>query len=181
MKRIETTVAECAVEQILKYIDPAPHREGLIRTPHRYIKFLDEFFNPPKFEFTTFEADTDEMVIVKNIPFYSLCEHHLAPFFGTAAIGYVPDGRIAGLSKLPRALDMFARKFQNQERITRQVADYIKEQLYPKGVAVVLSARHLCMEMRGVNKPGCETTTSAMLGVFKDQVNTRQEFLNLIK
>jgi GTP cyclohydrolase I len=173
-------------EAALKYIlqetaQENIYREGLVQTPDRYIKFLRQFLNPEKFNFTTFEADTDEMVIVKNIPFYSLCEHHLAPFFGVGHIGYIPGDRIVGLSKIPRVLDMFARRLQNQERITKQVSEYLMEHLKPKGVAVILQARHLCMEMRGVEKPGAETTTSAMVGRFKENVNTRQEFLNLIK
>jgi GTP cyclohydrolase I len=147
------------------------------------VKFLDEFLNPPAFNFTTFcnEEPNDEMVIVNNISFYSLCEHHLAPFFGVGHIAYIPIDRIVGLSKIPRVLDMFSRRFQNQERITQQVANYLTENLNPKGVAVVLQARHLCVEMRGIKKPGAMTTTSAMTGVFKTQINTRQEFLNLIK
>lgn len=155
-------------------------REGLKETPNRYVKFLEEFLNPPAFEFTTFKADNDEMVIVQDIDFYSLCEHHMAPFFGKGAIAYVPTDRIVGLSKLPRALDLFARKFQNQERIAHQLAEFIMEKLKPKGVGVILKARHLCMEMRGVRKPGTMTTTSAMRGVFKDDLNCRQEFLKLI-
>jgi GTP cyclohydrolase I len=170
------------VNEILSTLDKDGQREGIKETPKRYIKFLHEFLHPPKFNFTTFDAEgADEMVHVKNIPFYSLCEHHLAPFFGTGAIAYIPQGRIVGLSKLPRALDMFARRFQNQERVTSQVADFIMEQLKPRGVAVVLEARHLCVEMRGVEKPGTITTTSAMRGVFKEDLNCRQEFLNLLK
>lgn len=176
---IENTVA---VGRILTAIGDNIEREGLLETPKRYLNFLKEFTNPPAFKFTTFENEGhDEIVIVKEIPFYSLCEHHLAPFFGTAAIGYLPDKRIVGLSKIPRVLDMFARRLQNQERITQQVADYLVEHLEPRGVAVVINARHLCVEMRGVRKPGCITTTSAMKGVFKNQLNSRQEFLNLIK
>lgn len=158
-------------------------REGLIDTPKRYVKFLEEFLNPPKFNFTVFDNDkhNDEMVIVKDIPFYSLCEHHLAPFFGTGYIAYIPYKKIVGLSKLPRTLDMFSRRFQNQERITEQIKEFLEEQLKPKGVAVVLKARHLCVEMRGVRKTGSETVTSAMSGVFKTQINARQEFLKLIE
>jgi GTP cyclohydrolase I len=157
-------------------------REGLIETPKRYIKFLEEFLNPPKFEFTSFEDnDANDMVIVKDIPFYSLCEHHMVPFFGHGAIAYIPNGRIVGLSKIPRLLDSVSRAFQNQERITRGVADILEEELRPNGVAVVLNARHMCMEMRGIKAHGANTTTSAMLGVFKNDYNCRQEFLNLIK
>ncbi len=156
-------------------------REGLKDTPRRFVNFMSEFLNPPEFKFTTFEKDSDEMVIVRNIPFYSLCEHHIAPFFGTGHIAYIPNESIVGISKLPRTLDMFSRRLQNQERITKQVAEYVQEKLNPKGVAVVLQARHMCMEMRGVEKPGSETITSCMIGAFKTELNTRQEFLNLIK
>jgi GTP cyclohydrolase I len=170
------------VKAILKHIGEDTEREGLIETPKRYIKFLEQFTNPENFKFTTFSNEgIDEMVLVSDIPFYSLCEHHLAPFFGTGSIAYIPSDKIVGLSKIPRVLDMFARKPQNQERITHQVAEYLMKELNPRGVAVVLKARHLCVEMRGVKKPGTLTTTSSMLGVFKTQINTRQEFLNLIK
>lgn len=173
---------EQAVKDILEGIGQNTSREGLIDTPKRYIKFLKQFTNPEPFEFTTFEnEDNDEMVIVKDIPFYSLCEHHLAPFFGVGHIAYIPTKRIVGLSKIPRTLDMFARQPQNQERITKQVAEFLMEKLSPKGVAVVLQARHLCVEMRGVEKPGAITVTSSMTGCFKTEINTRQEFLNLIK
>jgi GTP cyclohydrolase I len=174
---------ETLIKGVLNAIGEDVEREGLDETPDRYIKFLKEFLNPPDFNFTQFkDKDTDEMVIVKDIHFYSLCEHHIAPFFGTAAIAYIPNGRIVGLSKLPRVLDLFSRKLQNQERITQQVAKFINESgLNPKGVAVVLNARHMCMEMRGIKASGANTTTSAMLGVFKTDINCRQEFLNLIK
>jgi GTP cyclohydrolase I len=172
-----------AVQTLLKSIGQDVTREGLIDTPKRYVKFLKEFCTPEPFNMTTFENEgsTNEMIIVSNVPFFSLCEHHLAPFFGTAAIAYIPNDKIVGLSKLPRTLDMFSRRPQNQERITQQVADYLMEQLQPKGVAVVIKARHLCVEMRGVKKHDTYTTTSSMKGVFYDELNTRQEFLNLIK
>lgn len=170
------------VSGLLKMLNQDTNREGLQDTPKRYVKFLQQFLNPDPFEFTTFTNDgSDEMVIVKDIPFYSLCEHHMAPFFGFGHIAYIPNDKIVGISKLPRTLDMFSRRLQNQERITQQVAEYVNDKLNPKGVAVVLSARHMCMEMRGVQKPGANTTTSAMLGVFKTQINARQEFLSLIK
>ena len=172
-----------AVQTLLKMIGQDTEREGLKDTPKRYVKFLKEFCNPEPFNMTTFENEgsTNEMIIVSNIPFFSLCEHHLAPFFGTASIAYIPNDKIVGLSKLPRTLDMFSRRPQNQERITQQVADYLMEQLQPKGVAVVIKARHLCVEMRGVKKHDTYTTTSSMKGVFYDELNTRQEFLSLIK
>lgn len=182
MKLREDEKARIAVQQILTHIKEDPHREGLQDTPKRYVKFLEEFLNPIPFKFTTFtDTDSDEMVIVKNIPFYSLCEHHLAPFFGVGHIAYIPSGRIVGISKLPRCLDHFSRRLQNQERIGTQVANEVMTQLNAKGVAVVLKARHMCMEMRGIKASGAETVTSTMLGVFKNQVNARQEFLNLIK
>lgn len=171
-----------AVETILAAVREDLTRDGLQKTPERYWKMLYEFLKPPPFEFTTFQEETDEMVIVHDIPFYSLCEHHMIPFFGVAHIAYIPANNIiVGLSKIPRVLDLFARRFQNQERIGKQVADYLMEKLKPAGVAVVLKARHLCVEMRGVEKPGTLTTTSTMRGRFKENVNTRQEFLNLIK
>lgn len=173
--------AEDHIRKFLYYIGEDIHREGLLETPKRYTKFWNEFIHPPKFDFTVFNGEGyDEMVIVKNIPFYSLCEHHLAPFFGTGHIAYLPNKKIVGLSKLPRTLDMFARRPQNQERITQQVAHFINEKLQPKGVAVVLEARHLCVEMRGVEKPGAMTTTSCLLGTFKN-APVRTEFFNLIK
>ncbi len=172
------------VRQLIKSIvgDEAFAREGLVNTPERVDRFYDEFFNPPELKFTVFDAEgMNEMVCVHNIPFYSICEHHLVPFFGEGHIAYIPNKKIVGLSKLPRVLDMFARRFQNQERITAQTATYIEEHLSAFGVAVVLKARHMCMEMRGVRKPGTYTTTSTMLGVFKTDFNARQEFLQLIK
>ena len=171
-----------AVKTLLAGIGQDVNREGLLDTPKRYVKFLKEFCNPPDFNMTTFENEgNNEMIVVANIPFFSLCEHHLAPFFGVGHISYIPNDRIVGLSKLPRTLDYFSRKPQNQERITNDVANYLMTELEPKGVAVVLKARHLCVEMRGVQKHDVYTTTSAMRGVFYDELNTRQEFLNFIK
>ena len=171
-----------AVKALLECIGEDVKREGLIDTPKRYVKFLKEFCTPEKFNFTTFQNEgSDRMIIVKDIPFFSLCEHHLAPFFGTASIAYIPNDKIVGLSKIPRTLDLFARKPQNQERIGKQVADYLMKQLNPKGVAVVIEARHLCVEMRGVEKHNVQTITSEMKGVFMDDLNCRQEFLQLIK
>lgn len=164
------------------HFDDDADREGLRDTPRRYVKFLEEFLSPPEFEFTTFEGEGyDEMILEGNIPFYSLCEHHIAPFFGEAFIAYIPDKKIVGLSKLARTLETFSRRFQNQERITTQVADFINEKLQPQGVAVVLRAQHLCMSMRGVRKPSALTTTSKMLGVFLEKQAARNEFLQLIK
>jgi len=169
------------ITRMLQVIGEDPTREGLQDTPKRYLKFMAEFLNPPPFNFTTFNGENyDELVLSKNIPFFSICEHHLAPFFGVAHIGYIPTNKIVGISKLPRTLDMFARRLQNQERITKQIAEELTKQLNPKGVAVVLEARHLCQEMRGIKKPGIMTMTSSMTGVFKNDINARNEFLNLI-
>ena len=167
--------------RVIQYFDNA-NREGLKETPQRYIKFLKEFLSPPEFNFTTFDGEgADEMIIQTNIPFYSLCEHHLAPFFGVGHIAYVPNGKIVGLSKLARTLEFYARRFQNQERITSQVAERLQKELDAKGVAVVLKAQHLCMALRGAKKPDVWTTTSKMVGVFKDDLNARNEFMHLIK
>lgn len=167
-------------KSILALLGEDTAREGLKETPMRYINFMDEFLNPPTFKFTSFSTEGyDEMVLVSNIPFYSLCEHHTAPFFGKGHIGYVPNKKVVGISKLPRTLEYFARRFQNQERITKQVADLIYEKLQPKGVMVVLEAEHLCMCMRGVKKPGSMTTTSQVRGCFKESA-CRNEFLTLI-
>lgn len=171
---------ESSVKNILQEFDDI-NREGLEDTPKRYIKFLREFLSPPEFNFTTFDAEgTDEMIIQKNIPFYSLCEHHIAPFFGVAHIAYIPNKKIVGLSKLSRTLDLYARRLQNQERITAQIANRLMKELKPLGVGVILSAQHLCMAMRGVKKHNTTTTTSKLLGVFKKDLNCRNEFLKLI-
>jgi len=159
-----------------------PEREGLKDTPKRYLKFLDEFMKPEPFQFTVFDSDGyDEIVIVKDIPFFSLCEHHLAPFFGTATIAYLPKKKIVGLSKLPRTVDLYARRFQNQERITKQIADRLMTELNPRGVAVILKARHLCVEMRGIKKHNVETITSSMTGIFRKDAKARNEVLELIR
>ena len=167
--------------RVIEYFDD-PTREGLKDTPKRYVKFLKEFFAVPNFEFTAFDSEgMDEMILQTNIPFYSLCEHHIAPFFGVAHVAYIPNGKIVGLSKLARTVDFYSRRLQNQERITQQIADRIQKELSPVGVAVVLKAQHLCMAMRGVKKHDTWTTTSKMNGVFRTDLNCRQEFLNLIK
>jgi GTP cyclohydrolase I len=169
-------------KRILQYLGEDVEREGLKDTPKRYIKFMKEFLKPKEFNFTTFDAEgTDEMVVQTNIPFYSLCEHHTAPFFGVAHVSYIPNGKIVGLSKLARTVDLYANRFQNQERITTQIAERLQKELNPLGVAVVIKAQHLCMCMRGVKKHDTWTTTSKMIGVFKTDLNTRNEFLTLIK
>lgn len=169
-------------KDILSSLGEDVNREGLLETPKRYIKFLKEFLSPPEYNFTTFDSEGyDQMIIESEIPFQSLCEHHCAAFWGTAAIAYVPDKKIVGLSKLARCLETFSRRLQNQERITMQVADFIQEKLEPKGVAVLLKARHTCMEMRGVRKHGVWTTTSCLKGCFKDDASCRNEFMSLSK
>lgn len=174
--------AEWHFQQILEQLGEDVSREGLIETPKRYVKFMREFLEPKEFNFTTFDAEgTDEMIFQTNIPFYSLCEHHTAPFFGVAHIAYIPDKKIVGLSKLARTVDLYANKFQNQERITTQIAERLQKELSPLGVAVSLKAQHLCMCMRGVKKHDTWTITSKMLGAFKEDDKARNEFLNLIK
>ena len=168
--------------RILEYLGEDVNREGLKETPKRYIKFMKEFLSPPEFNFTTFDAEgTDEMIVQSNIPFHSLCEHHTAPFFGTASIGYIPKNKIVGLSKLARTLEYYSRRFQNQERITTQVAERLMEELDAEGVAVIIKAQHMCMSMRGVKKHDTWTTTSKMVGSFKNDLNCRNEFLSIIK
>lgn len=169
-------------QQILKQLGEDTKREGLIETPKRYIKFMREFLEPKDFNFTSFDAEgTDEMILQTNIPFYSLCEHHTAPFFGFASVAYIPNKRIVGLSKLARTVDLYANRFQNQERITTQIAERIQKELNPKGVAVTLKAQHLCMCMRGVKKHDTWTVTNKLIGVFKDEDKARNEYLNIIK
>lgn len=169
-------------QKILISLGEDINREGLNETPKRYIKFLREFLEPKQFTFTSFDAEgTDEMILQNNIPFYSLCEHHVAPFFGVAAVAYIPDKKIIGLSKLARTVDLYANRFQNQERITTQIAERIQNELHPKGVAVSLKAQHLCMCMRGVKKYDTWTTTSNLLGIFKEDDKARNEFLSYIK
>lgn len=168
--------------RIFQYLGEDPTREGLQDTPKRYLKFMREFLSPPEFNFTVFDAEgMDEMIVQTNIPFHSLCEHHLAPFYGVGHIAYIPDGKIVGLSKLARTLETYSRRLQNQERITMQIADRLMEELKPKGVAVVLSAQHMCMSMRGVKKHDTYTTTSRLVGIFKNDEKARNEFLQFIK
>ncbi len=178
---------EAGVRLILEGIGEDPTREGLLKTPNRVARMYEEVFSgmeedPAKYFETTFDEHHEEMVLVKDIPFYSMCEHHLAPFFGFAHVAYIPaaNGRICGLSKLARLVDCFARRPQVQERLTSQIADTLIEQLMPQGVIVVLEAEHLCMSMRGVKKPGSKTVTSAVRGAFERSQNTRSEALSLI-
>ena len=176
-----------AVREILEAVGEDPDRDGLVRTPERVAKMYGEVLaglheNPAEHLSVTVEASHDEMVMVKDIPIYSLCEHHLVPFHGHAHIAYIPgtDGRITGLSKLARVVDGFARRPQVQERLTTQVADALAEALDPRGVLVVIEAEHLCMGMRGVRKPGAITVTSAVRGIFKENASTRAEAMGLI-
>ncbi len=172
--------------ELLRRMGEDPERDGLVRTPERVersVAYLTKGYGQTVEEVlhgALFDVDYDEMVIVKDVEFYSQCEHHLLPFFGKAHIAYVPQGKVIGLSKLPRVVDVFARRLQVQERMTRQIAEAIVDAIQPQGVAVILEAQHLCMMMRGVEKQHSHTTTSAMLGVFKTQMQTRNEFLSLI-
>jgi GTP cyclohydrolase IA len=180
--KITQKKAEQSISNLLEYLGEDLQRDGLIETPKRYVNFFKQFLSPPEFNCTTFESEGyDEMIVQTNIPFHSLCEHHIAPFFGIGAIAYIPNKKIIGLSKLARTLDQFSRRLQNQERITIQVAEFLQNELDPQGVAVVLKAKHMCMEMRGVKKHDTWTTTSKMIGVFKENEITRNEFLSLIK
>ncbi len=173
--------------EILRRVDEDPTRDGLLRTPERMEKsmaFLTRGYQQTiagAVGGALFDVDYDEMVIVREIEFYSMCEHHLLPFFGRAHIAYIPQGKVIGLSKLPRLVDMFARRLQVQERLTRQIAEAIIETIQPQGVGVILEAQHLCMMMRGVEKQSSMTTTSAMLGAFRTQMQTRNEFLSLVR
>lgn len=175
-----------AVIELLKAIGEDPDREGLRETPRRiadmYAEIVSGLYHDPTEHLRVgFEVAHDEMVILRNIPFYSLCEHHFLPFHGEAHVGYVPDGRVVGISKLARVVEGFARRPQIQEQLTSQIAGAIMDTLQPDGVAVVIEAEHLCMTMRGVQKPGSRMVTSAMRGTFKQSVVTRSEFLSLVR
>ena len=173
-------------KQLLEEIGEDPNREGLIKTPNRVSKAWEFFSKGYKENLdiiingAIFEEDARDMVIVRDIEFFSLCEHHLIPFFGKAHVGYIPNGKVIGLSKIPRIIDMFSRRLQVQERLTHQIADAINSVLNPKGVSVVMEGRHMCMQMRGVEKQNSFTSTSAMSGQFKKSAETRSEFLSII-
>lgn len=175
-----------SVKEILKAIGEDPTREGLLRTPervaHAYQEILGGYETDPVklINGALFTVDYDEMVIVKDIEYYSLCEHHMLPFFGKAHIAYVPRGKVIGLSKIPRIVDMFAHRLQVQERMTQQIAEFIQNAVNPWGVGVVIEGQHLCMMMRGIKKEQAKMTTSAMLGGFRKRLETRMEFLNRI-
>jgi GTP cyclohydrolase I len=177
---------EAATREVLYHIGEDPEREGLVRTPERVARMYDELTagyhtDPIKLiNDAVFDVDYDEMVIVKDIDFSSLCEHHMLPFFGRAHVAYIPDGKVVGLSKIPRIVEMFARRLQVQERMTKQIAEFIQEVLHPQGVAVVVDGTHMCSMMRGVKKPNAIMTTSAMLGCFRENPKTRAEFMSHI-
>ncbi len=179
-------VLEDAVRTILNELGENPDREGLIKTPHRVAKALQfltsGYEQDPKdiLNQALFTTSNDEMVLVRDIEFYSMCEHHMLPIIGRAHVAYIPDGKVVGLSKIPRIVNLFARRLQIQEQMTEQIADAISETIQPKGVAVVLHARHMCMEMRGVEKINSTTVSSALRGLFKSDQRTRNEFYNLI-
>ena len=184
---MDTAKIEEGVRLILEGIGEDPDREGLQKTPARVARMYEEVFagledDPMRYFETTFDEHHQEMVLVRDIPFYSMCEHHLVPFFGVAHVAYLPGpgGRVCGISKLARCVELYARRLQLQERLTSQVAQAIEDNLHPRGVFVVLEAEHLCMSMRGVKKPGSKTTTSAVRGIFERSEKTRQEALSLI-
>ena len=183
---MENKNIEDLTTQLLKEIGEDPSREGLLRTPTRvskawqffakgYKQDLDKIINN-----AIFNEDAKDMVIVRDIEFFSLCEHHLIPFFGRAHVGYIPNGKVIGLSKIPRIIDMFSRRLQVQERLTRQIAETVKDILDPVGVAVIMEGQHMCMQMRGVQKQNSYTSTSAMHGKFRTSAETRSEFLSII-
>ncbi|MHC1784947.1 MAG: GTP cyclohydrolase I FolE [Anaerolineaceae bacterium] len=184
--KYDKKTVEEAISRILKAIGEDPEREGLQRTPIRVGKMYEELLEGYRIDPVAmindalFQVNYDEMVIVRDIEFYSMCEHHMLPFIGRAHIAYMPGGCVLGLSKIPRIVDMFARRLQVQERMTRQIADFLDECLHPKGVAVVVEALHLCSMMRGVKKHDARMTTSTMLGAFRNNLATRTEFLDNI-
>ena len=183
---IDCGAIEKAVVQMLEAFGEDPQREGLQRTPERVARMYEELLSGYREDPLTmindalFDVTYDEMVLVRDIEFYSLCEHHLLPFFGRAHVAYLPKGRVLGLSKIPRLVDMFAHRLQVQERMTRQIAEFLDELLHPAGVAVVVEGLHLCATMRGVKKHAARMSTSSMLGYFRKNIATRQEFLEII-
>jgi GTP cyclohydrolase I len=184
---LDTATTQELYRELIRRVGEDPNRDGLLATPKRMEKSMAYLTRGYEQTVTDvlhnalFDVDYDEMVIVKDIEFFSLCEHHMLPFFGKAHVAYVPNGKVIGLSKAARLVDVFARRLQVQERLTREVAEAIDEAIHPQGVAVILEAQHLCMMMRGVEKQHSLTVTSAMLGVFKTQLQTRNEFLSLVR
>jgi GTP cyclohydrolase IA len=185
-KELDARTIACHVREMIKIIGEDPNREGLRKTPERFekaFKFLTSGYHlniDHVLNGATFSVTYDEMVIVKDIEFFSLCEHHLLPFFGKAHVAYLPDKRVLGLSKIARLVNMYARRLQIQERLTSQIANAIQEKLAPQGVGVIIEARHLCMQMRGVEKQCGQAVTSSMLGAFRHNKQTRDEFLSLV-
>ena len=177
---------ESLTKKLLSEVGEDPNREGLLKTPYRVSKswsFLTSGYNRNIDKLVNnaiFNEDCDDMVLIKDIEFYSLCEHHLLPFFGRAHVAYIPDGKIIGLSKIPRIVDLFARRLQVQERLTSQIAETLNDVLKPHGVAVVLEGQHMCMQMRGVENKNSYASSSSMLGTFRKDSKTRKEFLNLV-
>jgi GTP cyclohydrolase I len=184
---LSTATTQQIYTELLARLGEDPTRDGLLATPKRMersMEFLTRGYHQSIEDVlhgALFDVDYDEMVMVRDIEFYSLCEHHLLPFFGRAHIAYVPKGKVVGLSKIPRIVDVFARRLQVQERMTQQIASAIEDAIRPQGVGVVIEAQHLCMMMRGVEKQSSQTTTSSLRGVFKEQLQTRNEFLQLVK
>lgn len=178
---------ESAVEIILDAIGEDKQRDGLLKTPHRVAKMYNEVTVGYNMDVDTiinnaiFDVEYDEMVVVANIEFYSMCEHHMLPFYGVVHVGYLPGEKVVGLSKIPRIVEMFARRLQVQENMTREIADTIQDALNPKGVGVVVEGKHMCMMMRGVEKHQAKMVTSAMLGAFREDNKTREEFLSFIR
>jgi GTP cyclohydrolase I len=181
-----TNEIECSVEVILEAIGEDPSREGLVRTPGRVARMYEELtagyhVDPERLiNDAIFDVTYDQMVVVKDIDYYSLCEHHMLPFLGLAHVAYIPNGRVIGLSKIPRIVEMYARRLQVQERMTQQIAEFLMDTLHPRGVAVVAEGLHMCAAMRGVKKANARMTTSAMLGSFRDNRATREEFFQHI-
>jgi GTP cyclohydrolase I len=185
--KVRTDQVPDLVLSLLEELGEDPSRPGLQATPQRVSRALrqltDGYAADPKevIAGAVFDQDYDEMVLVKDIPFYSLCEHHMLPFFGTVHVGYLPRGKVVGLSKIPRLVEVFAHRLQLQERMTREIAEALNDAVTPRGVGVVVEARHLCMEMRGVQKTGGQLITSCMLGTFRRDARTRAEFLDLVR
>jgi GTP cyclohydrolase I len=170
------------IKDLLPYLDADHSRDGLHDTPRRYAEFIAEFFNAPSLDLSVFPNEGyDEMIVESKIAFYSVCEHHLLPFFGYGSIAYIPNKNVVGLSNLARTLEHFSQRLQTQERLTTQVAEFLADKLQPKGVGVILTARHLCMEMRGIKKADTQTTTSCLKGSFKANASTRSEFLQIVQ
>jgi len=184
--KFDRIAIEKSIRSILSAIGEDPEREGLVKTPERIYRMYGELFSgysqDPEalVNNAIFTVQYDEMVLVRDIEFYSMCEHHMLPFVGRAHVAYIPNGKVLGLSKIPRIVDMYARRLQVQERMTRQIADFLRDLLHPQGVAVVIEAMHLCSTMRGVKKHSSKMTTSAMHGAFRANLATRQEFLDNI-